>query len=113
YQPKNLKALKPGVQTTDAPADRLDRTAAISPWIWNSGMTLRQVSPGVSDKVAAMFCAEAATLIWRSGTIFGRAVVPEVCSTSAISSDSAEPGTAALPARFVGEASIKSPAASP
>ena len=55
-------------------------------------MTLRQVSPGVSDSVAAMFWAEAATLTWLSGTIFGRAVVPDVCSTSAISSGSAEPG---------------------
>ena len=30
-QLKNFNALKPGVHTTDAPADRLDSTAAISP----------------------------------------------------------------------------------
>src|ERR1700741_802146 len=48
YQPKNLKALKPGVQTTEPPADRVDKTAAINPWIWKSGMMLRQVSSGVS-----------------------------------------------------------------
>src|SRR4051812_12110573 len=36
-QEKNLKALKPGVQNTDPPAASDDSTAAISPWMWNSG----------------------------------------------------------------------------
>ncbi len=79
----NLNALKPGVQHTAAPADSDAVTAAISPWMWNSGMMLRQVSAGPKPSVAAMCRAEAATLPLLSGTIFGRAVVPEVCSTSA------------------------------
>ena len=45
-----------------------------------------------------MLPAEAVTLRWVSGTIFGRAVVPEVCSTSATSSLPARPGCAAFPA---------------
>ena len=52
-------------------------------------MTIRQRSCGVSASVAAMLRAEAARLRWRSGTIFGRDVVPEVCSTRATSSGSA------------------------
>ncbi len=43
-QEKNLRALKPGVQTTEPPAAMLDRTAAIRPWMWKSGMMLRQTS---------------------------------------------------------------------
>src|ERR671925_608098 len=77
---KNLSALKPGVQTTAAPAASDDDTAAINPWIWNSGMMLRQMSWGVSDSVATMCRAEAHTLACASGTILGRDVVPEVCS---------------------------------
>ena len=41
---KNFSALKPGVQTTDAPAESEESTAAIRPWMWNSGMMLRQRS---------------------------------------------------------------------
>ena len=82
----NLNALKPGVQQTAAPAEREDVTAAIRPWMWNSGMMLRQVSAGDSARAAAMWLAEAAILALVSGTILGRAVVPEVCRTSAGSS---------------------------
>ena len=57
-------------------------------------MTLRQVSAGDSASEAPMLRAEAARLRLLSGTIFGRAVVPEVCSTSAMSSGSAGPGRA-------------------
>ena len=54
--------------------------------MWNSGMTLRQRSSGVSASVVRMWRAEAARLRCSSGTILGREVVPEVCSTSATSS---------------------------
>src|SRR3954469_3215005 len=40
-QPKNRNALKPGEQHTAPPAARLLSVAAISPWIWNSGMMFR------------------------------------------------------------------------
>ncbi len=69
-------------------------------------MMTRQRSCGVNASVAAMFCAEAARLRWRSGTILGREVVPEVCSTSATSSG---PGCAG-PASANGTESVKLPA---
>ena len=72
-------------------------TAAISPWMWKSGMMFRQLSRGVSASVSRMFFAEAAMFAPESGTIFGRDVVPEVWSTSAMSPGSAGPGCDALP----------------
>ena len=54
--------------------------------MWNSGMMLRQVSAGLNARAAAMCRAEAARLPLVNGTILGRAVVPEVCSTKAGSS---------------------------
>src|SRR5205823_4687810 len=85
-QAKKRKALKPGVQNTDAPAASDESVAAISPWMWNSGMMFMQRSAGVSASVWLMWRAEAVRLLWLSGTCFGREVVPEVWSTSAISS---------------------------
>ena len=73
-------------------------TAAIRPWMWNSGMTLRQRSAGVSASVVRICRAEAARLRCSSGTILGREVVPEVCSTSASSSSFAAPDRTAAPA---------------
>ena len=107
-QRKKRSASKPGVQTTVPPARSDPSTAAISPWMWNSGMTLRQTSAGASDSAAAMLAAEAVTFACVSGTIFGRAVVPEVCSTSATSSGCAMPGRAARPG--VPPSSVKDPA---
>ena len=49
---KKRSALKPGVQKTLPPAASDDSTAAISPWMWNSGMMLRQRSPAVRPSVA-------------------------------------------------------------
>jgi hypothetical protein len=66
--------------------------------MWNSGMMLRQRSPGLSCSVPAMWRAEAVTLRWESGTSFGREVVPEVCSSSATSSAVAKPPAAGPPA---------------
>src|SRR5690606_38111507 len=43
-QLKKRSALKPGVQKTLPPAAMDDSTAAISPWMWNNGMMLRQRS---------------------------------------------------------------------
>ena len=62
---RNCSALKPGVQNTLPPAASDDSTAAISPWMWNSGMMLRQRSPAVSGSVCAMLPAEAQRLRWR------------------------------------------------
>ena len=50
------------------------------PWMWKSGMTVREQSATVSWSEAAMFSAERARLRWRRGTIFGREVVPDVWS---------------------------------
>ena len=44
-----------------------------------------------------MLRAEVQMLAWRSGTIFGREVVPEVCRMSATSSGSTGPGRMAAP----------------
>src|SRR5882757_10082556 len=84
-QAKKRSALKPGVQLTDAPEASDDRTAAIRPWMWNSGMMLRQRSLGFSASAPPMWRAEAARLAADRGTILGRAVVPDVCSTRAVS----------------------------
>ena len=54
--------------------------------MWNSGMTFSERSAAVRCSDSAMPAAEHPRLRWRSGTIFGREVVPEVCSTSATSS---------------------------
>ena len=110
-QEKKRSALKPGAQNTLPPAASDDSTAAINPWMWNSGMTLRQRSPGPSASAAAICRADAARLAWVSGTFFGREVVPDVCSASAASSGAAGRASARPDA---GEpVSAKSPAAAP
>src|SRR5690606_35910735 len=73
---KKRSALKPGLQNTLPPAASEESTAATSPWIWNSGMMLRQRSVAASCSVAPTLRAEAARLAWRSGTSLGRDVVP-------------------------------------
>ena len=110
-QPKKRNALKPGVQQTEPPAASEASTAAISPWMWNSGMMLRHASSGVSASTPPMCFADAQTLACVSGTIFGRDVVPEVCSISATSAASAGPGVAAIPA--AAPCRVNAPAASP
>ena len=89
------------------------RVAAISPWMWNSGITFRQASSGESSRVRAMLPAEAVTLPWVSGTIFGRAVVPEVCSTSATSSVSGRARPRRLGPRRAPPSRVKQPAPPP
>ena len=54
-QAKKRNALKPGVQNTAPPAASEDSIAAIRPWMWNSGMMLRQTSSGVSASVAPIW----------------------------------------------------------
>ncbi len=109
-QRNTLSASKPGEQCTEAPACSDDSTAAISPWMWNSGMMLRQRSAGSRRRVAAMCPAEAQRLAPLSGTIFGREVVPEVCSTSAVS-----PGPAgrAVPGAVPPRSRVNAPAPPP
>ena len=110
-QAKNWRALKPGVQNTLAPALRVDNTAAIRPWMWNSGITFRQTSSGVSARVVRMLRADARTFPCVSGTIFGLEVVPDVCRTRATSSLPAGPPAATGAARS--EARPNSPAGVP
>src|SRR5205814_6210705 len=83
---KKRNALNPAEHDTCAPALSEASTAAIKPWMWNSGMMLRHTSSGVSCNEVAMFRAEAVTLRCSSGTSLGREVDPDVCSTSATSS---------------------------
>src|SRR3972149_4084053 len=90
-QAKNFSASKPGAHTTLDPAMREERIAPITPWIWKSGMMLRERSFSVSWREAAMLRAEAKRLEWVRGTLLGREVVPEVCSTRARSSAWAKP----------------------
>ena len=73
------------MQTTLAPARSEPRRAATSPWMWNSGMTLRHRSVGPSRRVEATFAAEINRLRSLSGTNFGEPVVPDVNSSSAAS----------------------------
>jgi len=98
------------VQKIEAPADRLDSTAPISPWMWNSGMMLRQRSPGASCRKRPMLPAEAVTLRFDSGTIFGREVVPDVCRISATSSGADQRGVAVAGSAPARSASVKPPA---
>ena len=87
-QAKKRSALKPG-RAEDRGRRRPARTsiAAIRPWMWNSGMMLRQRSSGVSAERGADVPGRGREVArGSSGTIFGREVVPEVCRTSATSS---------------------------
>src|SRR3984885_3087680 len=94
---KNLSALKPGVQNTAPPRESGAQRPAINPWIWNRGITLSALSLSKSSSEVAMLPAEVQILAWRSGTIFGREVVPDVCRMRATSCGSAGPGLAAAP----------------
>ena len=85
-QPKKFSRLKPGLQTTLAPAVSDAMTAAIRPCMWNSGMMFKQTSSQVSASVVAILHAEVQILPWVRGTSLGREVVPEVCKTRASSS---------------------------
>jgi hypothetical protein len=49
--------------------------------MWNSGMMFSPMSVGLNCSVRAMLAAEVHRLRCDSGTILGREVVPEVCST--------------------------------
>ena len=80
-QEKNFRALKPGVQNTSEPAEIGAKTPAIRPWMWNRGMMFRPTSAAVNCRVLRILEAEANRLPTDSGTILGREVVPEVCST--------------------------------
>jgi len=103
-------AWKPGVQTTLAPAAIDASSAPTRLWMWNSGITLRQRSRAPSARVAPIWWAEAHRLRSVSGTILGRAVVPDVCSTSATSSGAA--GARCVTGRRALPESVKTPAGS-
>ena len=74
-------------------------------------MMFKHASAGESASVAPICRAEAQIFAWDKGTILGRAVVPDVCSTSAISPASAAPGCAAFAG--VPPSRVKLPARSP
>jgi hypothetical protein len=105
-QSKKARSSKPGVQTRLPPPASVASSAPTSPWMWNSGITFRQRSSGDSARCAAMLRADATRLACDSGTIFGRAVVPEVCRISATS-----PGDGHLPVSAVSALSAVSAAA--
>src|SRR5665213_2593218 len=83
-QPKKFLTSQPGAQTTPAPAASGANTVSISPWQWNSGNTFKHRSVSVSAMEATELYADEQILAWVSGTIFGRAVVPEVKIKSAM-----------------------------
>ena len=85
-QPKKRSALKPGVQKIDCRRPSVPAAPAISPWMWNIGITCSPRSAAVRRSVALMLRADAHTLRCVSGTILGRDVVPDVCRISAMSS---------------------------
>src|SRR5262245_21815921 len=84
-QEKNFSALNPGEQHTAPPAESGASKAAMRPWMWNSGMMQRPWSRPLRASVSRTLRAEVQTFCCDSGTIFGLDVVPEVCSTSAMS----------------------------
>ena len=95
---KKRSALKPGVQKTLPPAASEDSTAAISPWMWNSGMMLRQRSSGRQAERRADMARRGGEIgMAAAAPASGRDVVPEVCSNSAMSPASANPGAAGGP----------------
>ena len=87
---KKRKALKSPGQAMAPPADRGASSPAMSPWMWKRGITNRQRSSEVRASDSAMLAAERARLAWVRGTVFGRAVVPEVWRTRATSSGAGE-----------------------
>src|SRR5437660_8287425 len=87
--PRKRRPSKPEVQITLPLTVTLAARAATSPWMWNSGITLRQRSAADKLSVAATLLADAHRLAWVSGTCFGRDVVPLVCRTRATSSGAA------------------------
>ena len=75
-------------------------------------MTFRQRSSGDRASVVAMWLAEAVRFAEVSGTSFGRDVVPEVCSSNAVSSGPGQDTSV----RFGAEPAstkVKSPAVAP
>src|SRR5260221_123955 len=72
--PKNLSALNPGEHHTAPPTESGASSAAIRPWMWNSGITHRPRSCAVSASDATMLRAEAHTFACASGTILERDV---------------------------------------
>ena len=76
---EEMEGVEAGVQQTAAPAWRELRTAAISPWMWKSGITCRQ-RPPTSAPGSQRCCRPRLTrVVWVSGTIFGREVVAGGC----------------------------------
>ena len=121
--PGRLHLVQPGEELERVEARRAGHAArpppattappAIRPWMWNSGMMLRQRSSGVRrERRGDVLRRGGRRCAGDSGTILGRDVVPEVCSTSATSSGCGErPGAPpARPARRSAR-SVKSPAA--
>ena len=77
---KKASALNFGGHTVDPPAESGQIRPFKSPWLWNSGMTLRQRSAGFRSSQLHIALEEAMTMEWRTGTTLGRPVVPAVGS---------------------------------
>ena len=73
-------------------------------------MTFKPLSLALNSVLCAICTAEAHTLRWVKGTILGREVVPEVCSTKATSSACAMPASRAGCAEREEVSSVKEPA---
>ena len=98
--------------TPAPPAASEASVAAMRPWMWNSGMMLRQTSSGPSASVSPMWRAEAVTLRWQERhDLRARRWCPEVWSTSAVSSGVGEAALrAALRRGARRRASVNAPA---
>eukprot|EP00967_Tisochrysis_lutea_P061215 scaffold78403_cov30-Tisochrysis_lutea.AAC.4 len=79
-------ALKEAKHEICAPAARLARIDPESPPMWNSGMTLRHMSSGVSWKLLPSSSALRTSWPWRRGTPLGMDVVPDVLRSRQTSS---------------------------
>ena len=104
---KNFSALKPGVQTTDAPAESDDehrRDQAVD--VEQRHDVQAAVGRRQRQRLADVAAPRRRRSRWLSGTIFGREVVPEVCRTSAMSPASAGPVAPAVADRLAGEAEL-------
>ena len=85
-QSKKRKALKSPGQATAPPAASGASSPATMPWMWKRGIVTRPQSSGARARERATDAAETARFACVRGTVLGRAVVPEVCSTRAVAS---------------------------
>src|SRR3954447_8944469 len=81
---KKASAWNFGGHTVEPPADSGQIRPFRSPWLWKSGITLRQRSEGFRSSQLRIAFDDAMTMDWRTGTTLGRPVVPAVGSRYAM-----------------------------